>query len=244
MKALVLAAGKGGRLGALTETRPKPMLPVGGRPLLEHVIGRLRDAGIVEIFVNLHHRGDLVTGHFGDGTAFGVSLRYSHEPELLGTAGAAKKLEAELGERFVVHYGDNFVEVDLAAMLAAHARSAATATIAVFPAEDVGASGVVEIDGRDRLRRFVEKPAPGETTSRLVNAGVYVLERAALAAVPAGRFCDFGRDVFPALLAAGRDVRAFRLSGRVIGIDTPESLAALDVYLRGPGARGQGVAPS
>lgn len=242
MKALVLAAGKGTRLGALTCSRPKPMMRVAGRPLLQHIFDRLRRAGITEIFVNLHHHGEAIAEYFGDGAGSGVSLRYSYEPELLGTAGAAKKLEAALGDRFLVHYGDNFVDVDIAALVGSHARRHAVATVAVFrAADDVSASGVVEIDEDGRIRRFVEKPAPGETASRLVNAGVYVLERAALAVVPPGRFADFGRDAFPALVAADQPLYAFRFSGLVIGIDTPDTLARLDAYLRAAAPGRQGV---
>jgi NDP-sugar pyrophosphorylase family protein len=233
VKALVLAAGKGTRLGALTARRPKPMVPVAGRPLLERIVRDLRAAGIEEIFINLHHCADVITGHFGDGSRHGVAIRYSREPELLGTAGAARRLQRELGDRFLVYYGDNFVEIDLGALFRAHERRRPLGTIAVFEAEETRASGVVETDADGRVLRFLEKPAPGTTPSRTVNAGIYVLERAALDVVAEGAVSDFGRDVFPALLRAGADLRAFPLTGRVHGIDTPEALARLEAYLGG-----------
>ncbi len=231
MKALVLAAGKGTRLGPLTEGRPKPMLPVAGRPLLERIVLDLKAAGVEEIFINLHHCGDVITDHFGDGHRYGVAIRYSREPELLGTAGAARRLEGELGDRFLVYYGDNFVTIDLRALMAAHERHRPLATIAVFEATETSASGVVETDAEGRVLRFLEKPAAGVTPSRTVNAGIYVLERAALDVVPRAGFSDFGRDVFPALLRAGRELRTFRVPGTVYGIDTPEALARLEAYL-------------
>lgn len=236
MKALILAAGKGSRLGSLTERCPKPMLRVGGRPLLERIIAQLRDADVTDLFINLHHLPDVVTGHFANGKQWGVKITYSYEPELLGTAGAAKKLGGCLTDPFLVCYGDNFVEIDLAKLIQSHHDRDGMGTIAVAAREETSASGVVEVDRNDRILRFVEKPRPDDTTSRLINAGVYVLDARALDAIPPGTFSDFGLDVFPALLARGATLYAFRLSGLICGIDTPDSLARLDAYLAHGGA--------
>lgn len=231
MNALILAAGKGARLGKLTERCPKPMIRVEGRPLLERIVAQLRDAAVIELFINLHHCPDVIPAYFGDGRDWGVPITYSYEPELLGTAGAAKKLQPRLTDPFLVYYGDNFVDIALGELIRAHEDRDGLATIAVAALEETSASGVVEVDGGDRIRRFIEKPWPGETTSRLVNAGVYVLDRRALDVVPDGAVSDFGRDVFPALLARGAALYAFPLSGLVCGIDTPELLGRLDAYL-------------
>src|SRR5690606_14556344 len=111
VKALILAAGKGTRLGPLTLACPKPMIEVGGRPLLAHNIAWLRAQGITQIAINLHHMPEAITSYLGDGSRFGVDIVYSHEPELMGTAGAARKLEWFLDQRFVVFYGDGFTNV-------------------------------------------------------------------------------------------------------------------------------------
>lgn len=202
MNAMVLAAGKGTRLYPVTETLAKPMVPIAGRPLLEHTIGWLRAHGIRRVAINLHHRPESVRGHFGDGSRFGVEIRYSEEPELLGTAGGVKRMEAFFDDPFLVVYGDVLTDLDLGALLAAH-RSAGRvphATLAVDQRPDTTQGGVVELDADNRIRRFVEKPRPGELSSPWVNSGVMVLDRALLARIPAGRFSDFGREVLPAWL--------------------------------------------
>ncbi len=233
MKALVLAAGKGQRLQPLTDHRPKPMVSVAGKPLLERIVLQLRDAGISELFINLHHCPEAVRRHFGEGTCFGIHIGYSYEPELLGTAGAAKKLESCFQDSFMVYYGDNYVEIDLMDMIAFHREKKGIGTIAVFEATETFASGVVEQNTQSQIQRFFEKPAPGTTASRLVNAGIYVLEPAIFQFIPPDAPSDFGRDLFPAILAKGKTLYAYPLSGKVIGIDTPASLSKLESYLSG-----------
>lgn len=225
MRAIVLAAGLGARLGALTRRVPKCMIEVGGAPILEHNVRRLAAAGVVELAVNLHHLPDAVTGHFGDGGDFGVRITWSHEPELLGTAGTVASLREWLDARpFLVIYGDNLLAVDVAACVAAHRGSGATATMAVFEREDVSASGVAEVDRSGRVVRFVEKPRSGETDSRLVNAGFLVFEPETLDSIPPRG--DLSRDVLPRL-AEARSLHAHRLSEdeHPLWVDTPDDLA-------------------
>ncbi len=231
MKAFILAAGEGQRLRPLTDRCPKPMVLVGNRPLLERIVDQLKAAGITEIWINLHHCPESVRKHFGDGSRFGVNISYSLEETLLGTAGAVKNRESDFLETFLVYYGDNYVEIDLADMVRFHREQKAFATIAVFPADETSASGVVEADRSGRIRRFLEKPPPGATASRLVNAGIYLLEPAVLRAIPGAQKSDFGRDIFPTLLAQKKLLCAYSLSGKVIGIDTPLLLSRLESYL-------------
>src|SRR5215213_7777200 len=129
MKALILAAGLGTRLGALTLDRPKPMLPVGGRPLLEHTVGLLRAHGVRELAMNVHYFPESITGHFGDGAADGVRIVYSREDMLLGTAGAARKLASFLDEPFFVVYGDVLTDLDLSDLAAWHRATGAALTL-------------------------------------------------------------------------------------------------------------------
>lgn len=230
MNAMILAAGKGTRLHPVTETVAKPMVPIGGRPVLEHTIRWLRDHGVRRVAVNLHHRPESVRGHFGDGSGFGVEIRYSEEPELLGTAGGVKRMEAFFDDPFLVVYGDVLTDLDLGALAACHRSRGAVAhaTLVLDQRADAAQCGVVELDAEDgRIRRFVEKPPPGEIRSPWVNSGVMVLDRALLARIPAGRFSDFGREVLPAWLADGVPVYGWPLPAGTFLVDvgTPESYA-------------------
>lgn len=223
MKAVVLAAGRGTRLGPLTESLPKPMLPVGGRPVVDHLLDLLRRAGVREVFMNLHHRGEALSGYCGNGARWGLRMTYAVEPQLLGTAGALRNFAEHLaGEPFFVVYGDNYLACDPAALWRFHEARDGLASIALFEKEDVTGSGIVDLDGEGRVLRFVEKPAPGEAFSHLVNGGVYVLSPAIFPLLPDHLPCDFGRDVFPKLLASGYPVYGLLMNGAVWPIDTPQ----------------------
>jgi NDP-sugar pyrophosphorylase family protein len=238
MNAMVLAAGKGTRLHPMTETLAKPMVPVAGRPVLEHTIRWLRAHGIRRIAINLHHRPESVRGHFGDGARFGVEIRYSEEPELLGTAGGVKKMEGFLEDPFLVVYGDVLTDLDLGALAESHGSrgAGAHATLVLDQRPDPTQGGVVELDAAHRIRRFVEKPRPGEIASRWVHSGVMVLDRALLAGIPAGRFSDFGHEVLPAWLAQGVPLYGWPLPAGTFLVDvgTPESYARAEREWRGP----------
>ena len=202
------------------------MVPIGGKPLLEHHVEMLRRQGVRELIVNLHYLPEKITGYFGDGSRFGVTMKYSEEPELLGTAGGVKKMEAELrGGPFLVFYGDNLFRVELAPLLEFHRARRALATVALWESPEPWTGGVVETEADGRVRRFVEKPDRKDISTNLINAGIYVLEPAVLDAIPAGQFYDFGKDVFPKLLAQGKDLYAMKPNAYVQDIGTPERLA-------------------
>ncbi len=233
MKAVVLSAGKGVRLRALTEALPKPMLPVHGKPVLEHHIELLRLHGIREVCINLHHRAEAIRGYFQDGKKWGVQIHYAFEPELLGTAGAVKNFETVLGkDRFLVIYGDNFTNYNLSQIVDFHLRKEGLAAIAVFEKEDVSSSGVVWLDSDGKVIKFVEKPKDPHPGSKLVNAGIYVFEPEIFGHIPSGKFSDFGSEVFPSLLAKGKSLYAIVMKGTLEAIDTPE------LYYRVSGSHG------
>ncbi len=211
MRALLLAAGEGQRLRPYTLETPKPMLALAGRPILEHNVRLLAAAGIRDLVINTHYRASTVEGYFGDGTAFGVNIRYAREPVLRGTAGALAPLRGDLRETFVVVFGDNLTTLDLPAMLDFHRERGADVSIALFARENATASGVVEAAEGGRIVRFVEKPNPGEVFSTWVNAGYLVCEPTLLDFVPDTIPWDFGRDVFPAMLRAGRPLFGYRM---------------------------------
>jgi NDP-sugar pyrophosphorylase family protein len=201
MKAMLLAAGLGTRLRPLTDRIPKCMVPVGGKPILEHNIEWLRKFGITEVMVNLHYLPRVVMDYFGDGHKWGVMLTYSVEKEILGTAGGVKNVAGFFEkEAFIIWYGDNLCACDLEHLAAFHREKAGLATIALYQREDVTQCGIVGLDADNRILRFLEKPDAEQVFSHWVNAGIYILEPEVLDYIPANTLFDFGRDVFPALL--------------------------------------------
>jgi NDP-sugar pyrophosphorylase family protein len=231
MKAVVLAAGVGSRLGALTDALPKPMLPVAGRPIIAHLLERLAGVGVEQVFMNLHHRPDALRDYCGDGARWGLYITYAVEPTLLGTAGAVRNFGAHLSDGpFYVACGDNYLECDPSALLAFHATHGGLATLALFERDDVSGSGIALLDAAGRILRFVEKPPPEQVFSRLVNGGLYVLSPEILPRLPERVPCDFSHDVFPALAPTGA-LYGRVMEGGVWGIDTPELYHALRARL-------------
>jgi len=223
MRGMILAAGEGRRLRPLTDNLPKPMLPVAGRPLLEHTITHLRDCGVTELAINLHHLPTAVMEYFGGGGHWGVSLRYSVEEKLLGSAGGVKRLQSFfVDDTFVVYYGDVFTRADLRPMIAFHQRSGVLATMALYRVPDPWNRGIVELDDSRTVVRFVEKPSRDQVFSNLANAGIYVLEPDVLDRIPEGKVQDFGHDVFPSMLAEGVRVAGFVIEDTLIDIGLPE----------------------
>lgn len=229
MKAMVLAAGKGTRLHPLTETLPKPMLPVAGRPVIAHIVEWLWRHGIYKVAINLHYHPKAIQEYFKNDSWRGVEIIYSEEPELLGTAGGVKKMEAFFDDPFLVVYGDVLTDLDLGALLAFHQihRGAPHATLTLDRREDNDQCGIVDIDRNGRIKDFIEKPPHGGNRSPWVNSGIMILDRTLLKTIPSGRFCDFGRDVFPEWLLSGLALYGWKLpeSSYLIDMGTPDKLA-------------------
>ena len=222
MKGMILAAGEGRRLRPLTHHLPKPMLPIAGRPLLEHIIIYLKDCGIDDLAINLYHLPAAVMDYFGDGHNWGVSLRYSVEEQLCGSAGAVKHLQDFFDETFVVYYGDIFTRADLRPMINLHKRSGALATMGLYHVPDPWNRGIVQLNDACTIVRFVEKPPREQIFSNLANAGIYVLEPEILDWIPSEQMYDFGHDLFPRLLAAGVKVTGYVIQDTLIDIGLPE----------------------
>jgi len=220
MIGFILAAGEGSRLRPYTAHVPKPMIDVFGRPILEYNVRAMVRAGIERIIINTHFHADVIRAHFGDGRAFGAEITYSHESALRGTSGALVPMRDELDRTMLVVYGDNLTDCPLAAIVARHREAAALATLALYERDDVLASGIVGIDDRDRVTRFLEKPQPADVFSHWVNAGILVAEPAIFDFIPATGPSDFGRDVLPAILAAGGHIAAYRMRDHLWWIDS------------------------
>jgi NDP-sugar pyrophosphorylase family protein len=202
VSAVIMAGGFGTRLRPLTEHIPKPMLPVGDRPLLERTIGRLRDAGIRRVHVSTHYLSEMITNYFGDGQAFGVDLRYVAEDRPLGTAGALKLMD-QRHEPLLVINGDILTSVDFRDMLAHHRAHRADVTIGVRQYDLQVPYGVVERSGA-YVSALREKPV----MCFLVNAGIYLLEPSVYRYIPDGETFDMP-DLIQRLLDDGRPVVSF-----------------------------------
>lgn len=227
MKAMVLAAGAGSRMGALTAHIPKPMLEVQGLPILEHILRNLGRHGFDEVVLNLFHHPECIESHFGTGQGLGLSIRYLRETQLLGTAGSARNA-AELLRGpgpFLLHYGDILTDQDLGAMLQSHLRKEAEATLLVHQRQF--SNSVVVMDKECRIVNLLERPSDAEraqVTSPWVNSGVYLLNPSVLDRISPEAPQDFPRDVFPKMISEGR-VFGFPLTGYRCAIDSPERLA-------------------
>jgi NDP-sugar pyrophosphorylase family protein len=237
LKAMILCAGSGTRLGAITATVPKCMVPLGGVPLLEYTIEWLRDQGVSSYVVNLHYLPDTVIRYFGDGTERGIQIRYSREEEVLGTAGGVKNVASEFVEDspFLIWFGDNLSHCDVRRMETLHRQHGGLATIAIYQREDPSSSGVVEFDDRQRITRFREKPGRNEAFSKWVNAGIMICEPRVLELIPQG-FSDFGHDVLPRLLEEPEGIFAYSLCDdeSLFWIDTPQDLVRVqDIFSEG-----------
>lgn len=202
LTAVVMAGGYGTRLRPLTDDTPKPMLPVGGRPLLEHIIDQLRTCGIRRVNLTTHFRPEAISSHFGDGSGFGVEIGYVNEDEPLGTAGALSLLEAS-DQPILVMNGDILTRVDFRAMLDFHCEHEAAMTVAVRQEELQLPYGVVSAEGV-HITGIEEKPV----LRHFINAGIYLLDPGVCRHVPSGRHFDM-TDLVAKLIEDGRRVVSF-----------------------------------
>jgi mannose-1-phosphate guanylyltransferase/phosphomannomutase len=206
MKAVVMAGGFGTRLRPLTAHLPKPLVPVGNVPIMEHMVRLLKRHGFTDLAVLLYFLPDTITGHFGDGSGWGVNMSYVTPTADLGTAGAVKFAVGDSDEPVLVVSADVLTDFDLAEAVAFHRAKDAEATMVLTRVEQPLAYGIVITDEDGRVLRFLEKPAWGEVFSDTINTGIYLLEPSVFRAIPAGRPYDFGKELFPALLASGRPI--------------------------------------
>lgn len=224
MKAIVLAGGEGTRLKAVTGELPKPMVPLLGRPLMEYTLLLLRRCGFTEVCAALHYRAQDIIDHFGDGSRFGVALRYHVETEAWGTAGAVRRCRDFIGEEDVlIISGDAACDYDLRALWRRHRERKATATLALARESEPLRYGLAVTEESGRIRAFIEKPDWRHVVTDLVNTGIYVLSPRALEAIPTDRPCDFAKDLFPALLERGEPLLGLPMDGYWCDVGTPLS---------------------
>ncbi|MDO8572004.1 MAG: nucleotidyltransferase family protein [bacterium] len=226
MRAIILTAGVGSRLGEMTREIPKPMIEIRGEPILKRTVIWLKENGITDIFMNLHHAPHVITDFFGDGSKFGVSISYSQEEELLGTSGGVKKIIQEntidTKEPLLVFYGDNIYPeaYSLEKFLAFHQEQGAPISIGLCRHEgDVSHKGVVVLKD-SYISEFIEKPLY-KPDSDLINIALYILNPSVANMIPEG-YSDFGKDLFPEMLRGGIPLAGYIFDKPVGVIDTPE----------------------
>jgi len=206
MKAMVLAAGVGSRLDPLTRSTPKPMVPIVNKPVIEHIIDLLGRHGFDEILINLHYLGDQIKQHLGDGSRLNVKITYAEEDQLWGDAGSIKRAENFFDETFLVVGGDDLSDTDLTKLVKTHREKHALATIALSLVDDPSEYGIVLMNERGRITRFLEKPKGEVIFSNTANTGIYVFEPEVLEMIPRGTKYGLGNNLFPLLLSQKKPI--------------------------------------
>jgi UDP-glucose 4-epimerase len=223
--AIILAGGLGTRLRPLTDTTPKPLLPIKGKPIIQHAIENFKRHGITDIVLSIGYKAETIMDYFKDGKSLGVKIRYCVEKEPLGTGGAIKESSKGIKGTFIAINGDNLVDFDWTAMLKEHRNHKAKITMALYPVEDVTQYGIAKLEGK-KIIEFVEKPAKDKAPSNLNNAGGYIIEHDALDILPQGK-SSIERDCFENLAKTGV-VYAFTHQGQWFPTDTMEKYAFAD----------------
>jgi mannose-1-phosphate guanylyltransferase/phosphomannomutase len=213
VKAVVMAGGEGTRLRPLTSNQPKPMVPIVGKPCMEHIIELLRRHGFEDVVVTVAFLPQAIRSYFGTGETLGVAIEYSVEESPLGTAGSVRLAAGKLDETFVVISGDALCDVDVSRLVEFHREKQASVTIGLKAVDNPLEFGIVVTDEEGRVERFLEKPSWGQVFSDTINTGIYVIEPEVLRHVPSDRPYDFSKELYPLLLEMGRPIYGFVLDG-------------------------------
>jgi len=203
MQAVILVGGEGTRLRPLTSTVPKPVVPLVDRPFIAYMLEWLQRHGVDDVIMSCGFLATAVRNVLGDGSRYGIRLRFVEEPTPRGTAGALKYAESLLDERFLMLNGDTLTDLDLGAQLAQHERTGAVGTLALVPVDDPSSYGLVRLHPDNAVREFVEKPSPDQIDTNLVSAGAYVLERSVLDLIAPDQNVSIEREIWPRLVGAG-----------------------------------------
>jgi len=218
-KAVILAGGLGTRLRPLTNDIPKPLLPIQGKPLIEHIIQNLKSHGIKEIVLSVGYRSEQIKNYFGDGSNFKVKISYCIEEQPLGTGGAIKESTKYLDEPFFLGWGDNLIDIDYKKLYHSYLQHNTLIIMALTHREDVENFGVAELKG-DMILNFVEKPKQEEAPSNLINAGAFIIDPKCLKILPEGK-SSIEKDCFEKL-APNNEISAYIHLGQWFPTDTLE----------------------
>ena len=230
-----MAGGQGSRLRPITDARPKPMVEVLGRPVIDFVKDSMVQGGVDSLIVTTGYRGEMLAAHVEQWNTESTSGRINQEHTPMGTAGSVRLLMDEITDTVIIGSGDSVASFDVAALLQAHKDSGAKATMALWEVEDPSPFGIVglsnseegDVDGELRegyIRKFKEKPRPEEAFSNVINAGLYILEPEVMALVPEGEKYDFSKNLFPRLLEMGWPMYAKAIDGVWFDVGSPTEL--------------------
>ena len=224
MKAVIMAGGFGTRIQPLTNSRPKPMLPIVNRPMMEHTMKTLRDLGIKEFIVLLYFKPEVIKNYFKDGKDFGIDIKYVIPDEDYGTAGAVKMAEEYLkDDNFIIISGDLVTDFDFQKIFDYHNKKASRLTITLTSVENPLEFGVVITDEEGKIEKFLEKPSWGEVFSDTINTGIYIIEPEILDYIPQKENFDFAKDLFPRLMEEGIDLMGYNAKGYWRDVGNPDS---------------------
>ncbi len=207
----ILAGGRGTRLKPITDEIPKPLVPLHDKPILEHTLDLFKKFGINKVLLSIGYKGDKIKEYFGNGKRFGLNITYIEEKEPMGTGGPLNIAKSFLTDTFVMCNADELKDIDLDEMYLFHKENNAVATIALTTVEDPSKYGVAKLSG-NKILQFIEKPPKEEAPSKLINAGLYILEPSVLDYLPEGK-CSVERDVFPKIAADGK-MYGYHFSGQ------------------------------
>lgn len=241
MQAVVLVGGQGTRLRPLTSTVPKPVVPLVDRPFMAYMLEWLAGHGVDDVILSLGFMAGALREVLGDGSRYGVELRYVEEPEPRGTAGALKFAQEHLEERFLMLNGDVLSDMDLTAQIAQHEATGATGTLALVPVENPSAYGLVRLNDDRSVKGFLEKPEPEEIDTNLISAGAYVLEREVLDLIAPDTNVSIEREVWPQLV--GRGLFAYPHDAYWLDIGTPATYLEASLDLVAGRVHAAGVQP-
>ncbi|WXG46106.1 MAG: sugar phosphate nucleotidyltransferase [Candidatus Atabeyarchaeum deiterrae] len=220
LKAFILAGGKGTRLRPITYEIPKPLVPLQGKPILEHVIDLLRTYEVRDIVISIGYLGEKIKEYFRDEKRFGVKITFVEEEQELGTGGPLRLAKHLLKDTFIMVNGDNLMSIDLYKMYQTHRENRATATIALTTVDDPSSYGVAVLEG-NKIIKFVEKPRKEDAPSKLINTGLYILEPSVIDLISDGRMSFIEKDVFPRIAEKG-ELYGYVFSGQWFDTGTPE----------------------
>ncbi len=220
-----MCGGEGTRLRPLTFERPKPCIPIVNRPSIQHLVSHLSNLGFRDVIITLGYMGDAIETALGDGSLFGVSVTYVHEKEKLGTAGSVKNAQKYLEDQeFLVVGGDHVTDLNLLEFYREHQKERSMVSIGLISIDEPSEYGIAEIDVNYHVRRFKEKPSPGEIFSNLASTGIYVCDPAIFDHIPVAQKFDFARDLFPHLMQNGHVIRGWLARGNWTDVGSPASL--------------------
>lgn len=224
MKAVVMAGGFGTRIQPLTHSRPKPMLPIMNKPMMEHTMMMLKDLGITEFIVLLYFKPEVIQSYFKDGSDFGIKITYVVPDDDYGTAGAVKLAQEHIGdENFIIISGDLVTDFDFQKLFDFHKNRASKLSIGLTSVENPLQFGVVIANRENKIEKFLEKPSWGEVFSDTINTGIYVMEPEILDYIPNKENFDFAKDLFPLLMRKNIQLLGYNLEGYWRDVGNPES---------------------